>query len=108
MGIKETQEALIFLSRLGNAAGIYAETKDASSTIPAVISALTAALPAFENASLIPTELKDLDQAEADALVEVLKTELDLPQDETESAIEDGLPIVLMINNWVNKYAIKN
>ncbi len=107
-GIKETQEALAFAVAIGNATGISLQDgKFDTMDIVNYVGALTKFPAAVEGANQIPVELKDLDEAESQALIAQIKDQLDLPQDEIEEAIEDHLEVVRVIYNLAQKYYIK-
>lgn len=93
-GIKETKELLKFLAEVGEA-GV-------KRTLPEIVEALQAAYPAIQGIKDVITEIKDLDQAELDELVQYFAEEFDLEDDKAELAVEKGLNAIKSIVEFIN------
>ena len=90
--IKETKEILDFVFALGN--GVARAMEDGEigfSDLMSFIEPMKKAGPALENAASALTELKNLDAAQLNELVEYSKNRLDLPNDQLEARIELAL-----------------
>jgi hypothetical protein len=102
--IKETKEALAFVLSLGNALGTtLADGKITLSEAPQFMGALMAAPAAFQGLTEVPAELKDLDDAEKAELMAFVQSEFDIPNDQIEGVIEEGLALALAIYTFVEK-----
>lgn len=95
-GIKETKEVLKFGVELGEAVDrALSDDKMDIADLVQLVPAFTAAGAAFENISLVPKELADMDEAESKELLEWAKAELDLSNDNVEAIVEKALETVL-------------
>lgn len=98
VGIKETKEMAKFIISLGMAVDKSLEDgKIGLDDAMYFYNALLSAKDAFDKADQIPTELKDLDQAEAQELLDFVKAEFDIADDKLEltvvKALETGLKV---------------
>jgi hypothetical protein len=102
-GIKETKELLKFVIEVTEALDRSLEDGEIGFTdLSNLVSAMMASAAAFENVSLIPSEMKDLDKAEAAELYAYVKGELNLKDDKIEAAVEAALEIGLKIYKLIN------
>ena len=103
-GTKELGEVLKFVCALASSVGEAAKDGEMSLGDAAHLIPLLYKLPAAaEGMGEIPAEAKDLSQDEIDALIKMIKEELDLPQDKIEMAVEDALDICLKLYVLVQK-----
>lgn len=102
---KELKEALSFICSLANSIGEIAEDgkmnlADATHLIP-----LLYKLPsAVDGMSEIPAEVAELSQEDIEELAQMVKDELDIPQDKIEAAIEDGIDLCLRLYALAQKF----
>jgi hypothetical protein len=102
-GIKETRELLLFVIEFGNALGKSLEDgKISVLELGNFIGSLGAVAPAFEGIADLPTEIKDLDEAEKAELVKLVEDRFDIPQDGVEALIEKGLKTGVALAEFVN------
>jgi hypothetical protein len=102
-GIKETRELLYFVTEFGNAVGhSLADGKISVVELGNFIGALASIAPAFEGIGELKTELKDLDEAEKQELLDLVNDRFDIPQDGVEALIEKGLATGVAIAEFVN------
>lgn len=108
-GIKETLEVIDLVGALGSAGGrLYADPEISLTDIISEFIALAPVIPAaIDGANLIPEEARDYDQAEIDQMVERLKEKFNIPQEQTEEAIEDHLEAAAVLAKLVVKYYVK-
>lgn len=98
MEAKELKEALKFICALANSIGEVAKDGeiglgDATHLIP-----LLYKLPsAVDGMGEIPAEVKELSTEGMAELAQMIKDELDLPQDKIEFAVEEGIDICLKL-----------
>jgi len=101
---KELGEVLKFICALANAVGEAAKDGEVSLGDAAHLIPLLYKLPAAaDGMSEIPAEAKDLSQDEIDALIKMVKDELDLPQDKIEMAVEESLDVAIKLYALVVK-----
>lgn len=98
---KELKEALSFICSLANSIGKIAEDgKNATHLIP-----LLYKIPsAVDGMSEIPAEVAELSQEDIEELAQMVKDELDIPQDKIEAAIEDGIDLCLRLYALAQKF----
>ena len=95
---KELKEALVFMCALANSIGEVAEDgklniSDATHLVPMLYK-----LPsAVDGMADIPSEVAEMDSEDIEELAQLVKDELDLPQDKVEMAIEDGIDLCLRL-----------
>jgi hypothetical protein len=90
--IKETKELVSWVCGLGNALGTSLEDGKISLTdLFKFVAVLNSSSAAFQGIDAIPTELKDVDEAEKNELLALVKAEFDIPQDSVEKYAEAGL-----------------
>lgn len=103
-GIKEISEAVKFVCAVANAIGEAAKDGEISLGDAAHLVPLLYKLPtAVDGIAEIANEARDLSQDEIDEIVQMIKDDLDLPQDKVESGIEDALSIAVQIYALVVK-----
>ena len=103
-GIKEISEVVKFVCALGNAIGEAAKDGQVSLGDAAGLIPLLYKLPsAVDGIDQIPAEVKDLSEDEMAELAQLVKDELDLPQDKIEGAIEDAVGIAIQLYALVVK-----
>lgn len=103
-GTKELGEVLKFVCALANGIGEAAKDGEVSLGDATHLIPLLYKLPAaVDGISEIPAEAKDLSGDEVEALVAMIKEELDLPQDKVEMAVEEGLDLALRLYSLVQK-----
>lgn len=91
-GIKETKELVKFGLVLGKAlAEALADGKVDLTDALKFLPVLRELKDAVEGIDQVPTELKDLDDAEKKELLEYIKGEFDLENDEVEAKCEEAL-----------------
>ena len=94
-GTKELKEVLSFVAELGNAVGKSLEDGKVSFVDARhFINAFSSAGAAVDGLDKVLAELKDLDQVEAQQLVDHVKMELDLADDDLERKIESGFELL--------------
>lgn len=104
MDTKEVKELLVFIARLGNSIDkTLADGKVTITDASYLFDPLFSAKAAFEGIDAIDDELADLDDFEAQELVNVVKQELDLVDANTEELTEEGLALAINIVRFVNK-----
>lgn len=97
-GIKETKELLKFVIEIAEALDASLADGDIGfMDLSNLVSAMMASAAAFDNISMIPAEMKDLDTTEAQELYDYCKSELDLASDKIESIVEMALQIGLKV-----------
>jgi hypothetical protein len=107
LGIKETKELLSFLIKLGH--GIDKASADGWSITDLVhfAPALQAVFAGVAGIDQVDDELFDLDDEERQALVDFVKEDLDLTNDEAEAAFEDGIRLGFDLWNFVKRFIKK-
>jgi hypothetical protein len=101
---KELGEVLKFVCALGNAIGEAAKDGEISLGDATHLIPLLYRLPAaVDGMADIAAEVKDMSQDEMDALIAMVKEELDLPQDQIEVAVEEALDIAIKLYALVAK-----
>jgi len=102
---KELKEALKFVIELGNGLGKSLEDDKFSFTDAINFLPAAKALPAaFSGIKEIPDEIYDLDERERLDLVEFVKAELDLVQDEAELIAEKAFSVLSEIFGLVKLF----
>ena len=101
-GIKETKEFCRFIIELAEAIDrSMADGKVGFDDVSNLVSAMMSATDAFSGITLIPNEIKDMDETEAAELIDYVKQELDLSSERaeeiTEKALDAGLKIYQLI-----------
>lgn len=95
---KELKELLSFMCALANAIGEASEDgKISRSEALGMLPLLYDVPSAFSGMTEIPAEVSDLSQEDIEELAQMMKDELELPQDKIEAAIEDSIDICLKI-----------
>lgn len=98
MEAKELKEALKFVCALANSIGEVAKDGEISLGDATHLIPLLYKLPsAIEGVANIPAEVKELSADDLAELAQMVKDELDLPQDKVEFAIEEGIDICLKL-----------
>jgi len=99
-GIKETKEVVKFGVELGEAVDrAMSDDKMEVADLVHLVPAFTAAGPAFSDISLVPKEMKDMDEAESKELMDYVESELDIENDQVEEVIEKSLRAVLALHD---------
>lgn len=108
-GIKETLEAIDLVGAVGSAGGrLYADDNITVTDIVAEFISLAPVIgPAIEGANLIPEEARDYDADEIDQMVARLRDKFNIPQEQTEEAIEDHLVAASVLAKLILKYYVK-
>lgn len=96
---KELKEILSFMCSLANAIGEASDDdgKISRSEALGMLPLLYDVPSAFGGMTEIPAEVADLSQEDIEELAQMIKDELELPQDKIESAIEDGIDLCLRL-----------
>ena len=95
---KELKELLSFMCSLANAIGEASDDgKISRGEVIGMLPLLYNVPSAFDGITEIPSEVADLSQEDIEELAQMVKDELDLPQDKIESAIEDGIDLCLKL-----------
>lgn len=95
---KELKEALSFICALANSIGDVAEDgKVTLKDVTYLVQLLYKIPSAVDGMADIPSEVSEMDEEAIAALGQMVKNELDLPQDKIEQAIEDGIDICLRL-----------
>lgn len=95
---KELKEILSFMCALANAIGEASEDGKISRGEALGMLPLLYNVPsAFGGMTEIPAEVADLSQEDIEELAQMIKDELNLPQDKVEEAIEDGIDLCLRL-----------
>lgn len=98
MEAKELKEALKFVCALANTIGEVAKDGEISLGDATHLIPLLYKLPsAVDGMAEIPAEVKELSGEDLAELGQMVKDELDLPQDKVEMAVEDGIDIALKL-----------
>lgn len=98
MEAKELKEALKFICALANTIGEVAKDGEISLGDATHLIPLMYKLPsAVDGIAEIPAEVKELSSEDLAELAQLVKDELDLPQDKVEMAVEDGIDIALKL-----------
>lgn len=98
MEAKELKEALKFICALANTIGEVAKDGEISLGDATHLIPLLYKLPsAVDGMAEIPAEVKELSGEDLAELGQMVKDELDLPQDKVEIAVEDGIDIALKL-----------
>lgn len=101
---KELGEVLKFVCSLANGIGEAAKDGEISFGDATHLMPLLYRLPAAaDGISEIPAEVKDISEKEYGELVQMVRDELDLPQDKIEMAVEEGLELSLKLYSLVQK-----
>jgi len=106
--LKELKEAVSFGVALGNALGKSLEDgKVDYADLLTLWEPITKAPDAFDGASKIIAEVEGLTQEQTEELVQFIKGEFDIPQDEIEIKVEAALNIVLGVMKFVSSFKKK-
>lgn len=98
ISVTELKDVVSFVCALANGADkALADGKVTLDDAFLMLAPIQKVIPAFVGIQKVPAELKDLDQAEADELREMVKAELDLTNDTTEVMVENILGAALKI-----------
>ena len=102
--VKELSEVVSFVCALAN--GIAESAKDGAITLgdasylfPLILK-LPSAVGGFDK---IPDEVKDLDDSEIEQIKNLVKDELDLPNDVIEASIENSIEVAVQLYSLVKK-----
>jgi hypothetical protein len=96
--IKETKELVSFGLSAGVAiAKALEDGKFGVIDVIKFLPVLKAAKEAFQGVDQIPAELLDLSDIEKDELVQMVKSDFDLPDDKVEAMIEAGFEVALSV-----------
>jgi len=101
VGIEETKDAVKFFVSVANS--VLLSWKDGFSLADIVHFAKPAMLliPFLSNAKLIPVEVIDIDQAEFDELIDVVKTELNIEDEQAAKIVGYVLEIIKLIKSII-------
>lgn len=104
-GIQETKDVIKTAAQIGNGIGIALqdgkfELTELVEFVPALLSLPTA----LSGITDVPLELSDLDEAERRELLDYMRQEFDIPQEQTEEAVEDHAEFLLALWKLVDKY----
>lgn len=102
VGIEKLKQASLLGIQLGNAIETTLEDGFKLADLANFILPLSQLPAVIENKALIVEEFKDLDEAEKTALINYIKTNLDLKNDKVEVAIEKGLIAIVAVLELVN------
>ena len=103
-GIEETKDLAKFIVELAEGGAKALEDKKFSlSDIQHFVSAVGALPAAIAGIGQIPAELKDMDVLERQELVDFIKAEFDIPQDNVEEIAEAALDVCIDIFKLVMK-----
>lgn len=110
--VKETKELCLLAAKLVNAADkSLADGKISLFDAAHFLSPLKAANAAIQGIKEVPSELKDLSEAEAQELKEAIAGELDLSNDDAEVIVEQvigvGLQLAAAVQNLRAKKALE-
>lgn len=96
---KELKEILSFMCSLANAIGDSTadDGKISRSEALGMLPLLYDVPSAFGGITEIPSEVGELSQEDIEELAQMVKDELDIPQDKIEEAIEDGIDLCLRL-----------
>lgn len=96
---KELKEILSFMCSLANAIGDATADDGKISRAEALgmLPLLYNVPSAFGGITEIPSEVAELSQEDIEELAQMVKDELDIPQDKIEEAIEDGIDLCLRL-----------
>lgn len=104
-GIQETKEVLKVAAEIGNGVGIALQDgKFELSELALFVGALIDLPNAIQGIQQVPVELKDLDETERLELLNYMRDQFDIPQDETEEAVEDHVEFLLSLWKLVQKH----
>lgn len=105
VGIEQLKELVSFGVKLGNALGKALEDGQISlGDASAFFDAALAAPAAFDGIEKIPSELSDLDQAEAASLKAFVAEEFDIPEDNVEKVVESALDLAVQIFAFIQLF----
>lgn len=104
MGYKELREALEFVFELTETIIKSLSDGISATDLAKFVSLIGKAVPAFRGIDQIPAEFADLDDQEADELVEYLREKFDIPNDVIEARIEQGLQIITNLGMSIKPY----
>jgi hypothetical protein len=95
---KELKDVLSFVCALANTIGEISEDGKVSKSEALALLPLLYKVPsALDGIGEIPEEVSDLSQEDIAELAQMVKDELDIPQDKIEDAIEDGIDLCLRL-----------
>jgi hypothetical protein len=107
MGIEETKDVIEFVAKLGNGiAESVADGKWSFTDVTNFIPSATKVFSAIEGIDKVDDELLDLDEEEKAELIEFVIEQFDIPQDNAEKIIEEGLDQILNFFMFIKKYFI--
>lgn len=102
-GIKETAEAVKFACVVANAIATFKEvpwTAQASKIFPLIESGVSG----ISGAAEIPKEIADLDEKEIADLVQTVRQNFDIPNDQLEAAIEDSIAVISALVSLAGRF----
>jgi len=95
---KELKDVLSFMCSLANAIGEASDDGKISRGEALGMLPLLYNIPSvIDGISEIPSEVSELGQEDVEELAQMVKDELNLPQDKIEEAIEDGIDLCLRL-----------
>ena len=95
---KELKELLLFMCAFANSLGEASDDgKISRGEVLEMLPLLSKVPSAFGGMADIPAEVSELSQEDIEELTQMIKDELDLPQDKVEEAIEGGIDICLKL-----------
>lgn len=95
---KELKDVLSFVCALANTIGEISDDGKISRTEVLALLPLLYKIPtAIDGIGEIPSEVSELNQEDIEGLAQMVKDELDIPQDKIEAAIEDGIDLCLKL-----------
>jgi len=99
--VEQTKELLDFALTFGNALGVALEDGFQVSDLLTLMPSFVKLPKAIEGSGEIPTELKDLDDAEVAEIRDFIRQKFDIPDDKLEEVIERALALGLEIIAFV-------
>ena len=96
MGVKDLKELVLFVCKLAN--GFVKSMQDGKFNLLELVNfvpAVTALPAAIDNIDEVPAQLKDMDDAEREEIIQAVKDELDFEDEDIEEFVEDAFAVVL-------------
>ena len=107
--VKETKELLTFVCSLGNGIGLALEDKQITwSDASYLMMSVQTAPAAFSDVAKIKDELAEFTAEEQTELKDHVMSRFDIPQDEIEKYIEDGINLALQLYAYVSLFLNRN
>lgn len=103
-GVEEIKDVIRFAAAFGNAYGEAAEDGFDWLDILDFINPLTKLPDAVTGIEHVKEEMLDLDQTEAQELIDMVVTEFNIPQDSAEEYVEDAVELALKVWMFILKH----